>query len=163
MTHNSICNLNNSCNGKTETQVLKKMYSPGVYVQDVSAQSENYNRNISCAFQSSRKKCFYIVHVNLTYNERKCYNEMHKDHFIYIYILFYRSVECDINYDSQDGLCLMQVVTEPHHREKRFAVDEASANRMKSIMTRKYQTNKNNCAFKKAYELFLPGDVNYGK
>ncbi|XP_076444630.1 uncharacterized protein LOC143282762 isoform X1 [Babylonia areolata] len=48
------------------------------------------------------------------------------------------------------------------HREKRSATDEEAASRMKRIMERKYQTNKGNCGTKKAYELFLPGDVNFG-
>ncbi|KAK7107826.1 uncharacterized protein [Littorina saxatilis] len=49
-----------------------------------------------------------------------------------------------------------------HSRMKRAAVDEEAANRMQRIMDRKYQTSIKNCGDKKAYELFLPGDVNFG-
>jgi hypothetical protein len=42
------------------------------------------------------------------------------------------------------------------------AVDQVAAERMQRIMDRKYQTNRDNCKSKLAYELFLPGDVNYG-
>ena len=57
----------------------------------------------------------------------------------------------------------MQTVTNAHSRQKRAAVDEEAAGRLKRIMDRKYQTNKDNCGSKKAYELFLPGDVNFGE
>ena len=55
------------------------------------------------------------------------------------------------------------MATSDHHRQKRAAVDEEAAGRLTRIMERKYQTNKDNCGSKKAYELLLPGDVNFGK
>lgn len=48
-------------------------------------------------------------------------------------------------------------------RQKRnAAIDEEGYERMQRIMNRKYQTIRDNCKTKKAYELFLPGDVNFG-
>ena len=46
---------------------------------------------------------------------------------------------------------------------KRAAVDEEAASRLQRIMERMHQINSTNCYTRKAYELFLPGDVNFGK
>ena len=66
------------------------------------------------------------------------------------------------SHDVSFGLLAKVVPSAGVLRTKRDAVDEEAASRMQRILNRNYQTNKDNCRLKKAYELFLPGDVNFG-
>ena len=50
----------------------------------------------------------------------------------------------------------------PSKRHKRDATDEEAVKRMNHIITRKYNTNKQNCKSKQLHELLLPGDAGHG-